>query len=110
MARSQCYIRSAESISLSTSLPDNLTVGGSLYLRETAIKGAVYGCGNSNRAIYAYKSLDGIRKISLGCFVGTQSEAIDAVKGKYGDTEEAAKYIAAINEAFEFHKKRIEQC
>ena len=85
-----------------TSLPDGLTVGGSLYLQGcTGLKGkAVCNCGDKQRTIHAYINGNGRRVVSLGCFVGTEKECIVAIREKYGDTTEAAEYIGKVKLAF----------
>ena len=86
-----------------TALPDSLTVGGALDLRGTKIDGAVHGCGNHNRTIAAYKHPTKGRVVSLGCFVGTEAECIEAINKKYSG-EAAADYIAKVKQAFEYKK------
>ena len=51
-----------------------------------------------NRCIFIKKSNPSI--INIGCFAGTQEEAIEAVTKNYGDTIERDKYISQINECF----------
>ena len=81
-----------------TSLPDGLTVGGSLDLRGcTGLEKAVHGCGQENRTVCAYGSP---RVVSLGCFVGTENECVAAIREKYGYTKEAAEYIEKVKLAF----------
>ncbi|KFC08213.1 hypothetical protein GTGU_01500, partial [Trabulsiella guamensis ATCC 49490] len=76
-----------------TSLPDNLTVGGSLYLDVESISNIAYrkNCGYSGRTIFA--AWTGTEfKIAAGCFFGTIEEFEDAVDDKYdGDAAEAYK-------------------
>ena len=86
-----------------TSLPDNLTVGGSLYLRGTAIAECVQGCGDKNRTIAAYNHATRGRVVSLGCFIGTEEECIEAIKREYSG-KSAADYIAKVKQAFAYKK------
>jgi hypothetical protein len=67
-----------------TSLPDGLTVGASLYLTGcTNIIPAETNAGNDKRSLYPFLN-GGEWKISLGCFMGTEEEAIRAIRKKYG--------------------------
>ncbi len=78
-------------------LPENLTVGGSLDLRSTAIENVFSkdNCGSSGRTIYAlYNEPKGGACIVAGCFFGTHKTFIAAVKEKYGDTNAAEKYLS----------------
>ena len=77
-------------------------MGGSLYLSGTAITGAVYDCGNEKRAAVAYQHPEKGRVVSLGCFVGTEAEAISAIYAKYGDTEAGNAYIAKVKQALAY--------
>lgn len=88
-----------------TSLPDNLSVGGWLDLSGTQIAGAVYGCGDKNRVIISYNHPIKGLVVSLGCFVGTEKECIDAINEKYG-SKEAKKYIAKVKEAFAYKQSK----
>jgi len=83
-----------------TILPDNLKVKGRLHLRETQITNypVVYNCGYYNRAIYL--DLTNKEIIRIGCFKGTREEAIRAIKFKY-KSDDAEKYINKINECFD---------
>ena len=56
-------------------------------------------CGNENRPIIIHSKDP--TKIHLGCFVGTQSEALEAIAEKYGDSEEASEYQAKVNKCFD---------
>ena len=83
-----------------TSLPENLSVGGFLYLEGcTGLIDCpvVHNCGNENRTIYIKKQNP--KLIHIGCFVGTQKEAINAVKLKYGN--DSNDYVAKIKKCFE---------
>ena len=84
-----------------TALPDNLTIGGSLYLRDTAITGSVHDCGERKRTICAYNHPTKGRVVSLGCFVGTENECIEAINNKYSG-KAAADYIAKVKQAFAY--------
>ena len=86
-----------------TSLPDNLSVGGSLNLSGTAIAGAVFDCGNEKRTVCAYNHPTKGRVVSLGCFVGTENECIEAINNKYSG-KAAADYIAKVKQAFAYKK------
>ena len=72
-----------------TELPKDLKVGGALYLRGSQITNypVVYNCGHEGRAIYL--DLMDKSKIRIGCFIGTKSEALEAIIQKYGDAEYA---------------------
>jgi len=104
-------------------LPDNLSVNGSLDLTHTQIKtlpGKIYvggnihfpkdfdylhvsGCGHSARTIYLCPSSK--EMIQIGCFKGTQGEAIERIKEKYKG-QDAAQYIEKVNECFEINRKQ----
>jgi hypothetical protein len=88
-----------------TALPDNLTVGGSLDLSGTAITGSVYNCGNYGRTICAYKHTSGNVVVSLGCFVGTLDECAAKISEKYTGRD-AEEYISKVRQAFDNYKKR----
>ena len=87
-------------------LPDNLTVGGSLYLRGTAIAGAVFDCGNEKRTVCAYNHPEKGRVVSLGCFVGTEDECVEAINNKYSGVA-ALDYISKVKQAFAYKKSTI---
>ena len=87
-----------------TALPDGLTVGGSLYLQGTQITGSVANCGSQKRTILAWNDkIDG-PVISLGCFRGSESAAIEAIKNKYSGAE-CVEYIAKVILAFDRLRK-----
>jgi hypothetical protein len=73
-------------------LPDNLTVGGFLYLRDTSISNVVYrhGCGSPKRTIFAANMKDGVR-IFAGCFQGSIDAFFAAVDAKYSG-DDAVEY------------------
>ena len=89
-----------------TSLPEGLTVRGSLDLGETQITGAQYNCGDKSRSVYAYWHTSGKIIVSLGCFIGDEDEAVLAIRLKYGPDSEYEKKVIA---AFEFARKRNEE-
>ena len=67
---------------------------------ENLVESSVFHCGEENRCIHINKS--DLSKIIIGCFEGTQEEAIEAVTEKYDDTIARDKYISQINECFNF--------
>ena len=76
-----------------TALPDNLTVGGSLYLRPEKITNVSYreNCGYSSRTIFAMWTGKEFR-IAAGCFFGSIEQFEQAVDDKYdGNAAEAYK-------------------
>ena len=76
-----------------TALPDNLTVGGSLYLRPEKITNVSYreNCGYSSRTIFAMWTGKEFR-IAVGCFFGSIEQFEQAVDDKYdGNAAEAYK-------------------
>ena len=83
-----------------TSLPDGLTVGGSLDLEGTKVAGAQYDCGNEKRAIVCYNHPTKGRVVSLGCFIGTLNECIQAINRKYVG-QAAMDYISKVEAAFD---------
>jgi len=66
----------------------------------TGLTKAIHNCGNLNRTIAAYNHKTKGRVISLGCFIGNESECIEAILNKYGNTPQAQDYIAKIKLAF----------
>lgn len=78
-------------------LPNDLEVGGNLYLKGTNISNypVVYNCGKLNRAIYL--DLKNPKFIRIGCFKGTKSKAIKAIKKKYSNPQD---YIIKVEECF----------
>ncbi|WP_150182914.1 hypothetical protein [Enterobacter asburiae] len=76
-----------------TALPDNLTVGGSLDLRPEKITNVSYreNCGYSSRTIFAVWTGKEFR-IAAGCFFGSIEQFEQAVDDKYnGSAAEAYK-------------------
>ncbi|UMR98587.1 hypothetical protein [Escherichia coli] len=74
-------------------LPDNLTVGGSLYLEPKKITNVSFreNCGYSGRTIFAMWNGKEFR-IAAGCFFGTIDEFEQAVDDRYdGAAAEAYK-------------------
>jgi len=66
----------------------------------------VHYCGEYNRPIYILK--DNPNKIYIGCFYGTQEEAIKAINKKYNG-KEAKEYVSKVNKCFELAKIRNSQ-
>ena len=89
-----------------TALPDNLSVGGSLDLTGLKIEGAQYDCGRSKRTVAAYRNDEGKIVVSLGCFIGDFEEAKEAITNKYGDGKEANEYIKKVKLAFDYLAKK----
>ena len=58
----------------------------------------VHNCGNHNR--YIYRLIETPDIIHIGCFRGTQQEAIDAIRRNY-DGEDRDEYISKVNECFD---------
>ena len=82
-----------EDVSGVEALPDNLTVGGSLYLRPEKITNVSYreNCGYSSRTIFAMWTGKEFR-IAAGCFFGSIEQFEQAVDDKYdGNAAEAYK-------------------
>ncbi|WP_048219642.1 hypothetical protein [Citrobacter sp. MGH103] len=82
-----------EDVSGVDALPDNLTVGGSLYLRPEKITNVSYreNCGYSRRTIFAVWTGKEFR-IAAGCFFGSIDQFEQAVDDKYsGSAAEAYK-------------------
>lgn len=82
-----------ECVSGVDALPDNLTVGGSLYLRPEKITNVSYreNCGYSSRTIFAVWTGKEFR-IAAGCFFGSIDQFEQAVDDKYsGSAAEAYK-------------------
>ncbi len=82
-----------EDVSGVEALPDNLTVGGSLYLRPEKITNVSYreNCGYSSRTIFAMWTGKEFR-IAAGCFFGSIAQFEQAVDDKYnGSAAEAYK-------------------
>jgi len=64
---------------------------------KSKISNSIFNCGDSNRCIYINK--DKLDIIHIGCFSGTQKEAIKAISKNYkGD--ERDDYINKVNECF----------
>ena len=89
-----------------TELPDNLSVGGSLYLDEEKILNIGYAkyCGYSNRTIFSVR-LNGTEKIAAGCFLGTYEEFCTAVDEDY-DSKGAKEYKQKAQEALAMLRER----
>lgn len=72
------------------------------FIREFKHKGAFYSvikknCGNSNRTLFIKE----YGKITIGCFVGTEKEAIAAIKDKYKNNQTAGSiYIDDVKDLF----------
>lgn len=82
-----------EDVSGVDALPDNLTVGGWLYLRPEKITNVSYreNCGYSSRTIFAMWTGKEFR-IAAGCFFGSIEQFEQAVDDKYdGNAAEAYK-------------------
>ncbi|MFA7128496.1 MAG: hypothetical protein WC136_04945 [Sphaerochaeta sp.] len=58
----------------------------------------IHNAGNHNR--YIYRLIETPELIHIGCFRGTQQEAIDAIRRNY-DGEDMDEYISKVNECFE---------
>ena len=84
------------------SVPDNLSVGGYLYLQGTAITGSQYDCGNEKRTIAAYRNKEGELVVSLGCFIGNFEQCKKAITAKYGTGKDAKDYIQKVKAAFDY--------
>lgn len=80
-----------------TALPENLTVGGSLYLPEKLTNVAYkHKCGQNDRTIFA-AWIGGEIKIVAGCFLGGVDKFFNAVDEKYSGGS-AKKYKADAQE------------
>jgi hypothetical protein len=82
------------------------TINGPLYLSGcdlSSIPGGVMGCGDQSRNILAYNHPTKGRVVSLGCFVGTLQECIEAIKNKYSGQAQA-DYINKVKKAFEYER------
>ncbi|MFW6008847.1 MAG: hypothetical protein ACOCP8_06240 [archaeon] len=66
----------------------------------------VKNCGVKNRIIHIKKNNPNL--IWIGCFEGTQKEAIKAVKKKYKNHKLKDDYINKINQCFKLSKKIFE--
>lgn len=77
---------------------------GSLDLSGTQITNypVIYDCGDEKRVIYI--DLEDKTKIHIGCFSGTQQDAIKAVNDKYGKNN--LEYISKINACFDIMKNK----
>ena len=84
-------------------VPDGLTVGGSLDISGTGITNSVAGCGNSSRTIIAYKNKMKKVVVSLGCFVGDEDQCIYAITKEY-DGIERDDYISKVKLAFSLYR------
>ncbi len=89
-------------------LPESLSVG-SLYLQGcTGLPFLVRNAGRMERDIACWHHKERGVVISLGCFIGTKDQAIQAVKRKYsGDA--ASDYVAKIEIAFALYAKWREE-
>ena len=76
------------------------SIGGYLDLRGSKnLDTAVYNCGSEKRTIAAYNHAENGIVVRLGCFIGGEQEAIDAINGKYKGVA-AAEYCSKVSEAF----------
>jgi hypothetical protein len=84
---------------------DNLNVGGSLYLEGTQITILVTGLGRENRtaAVWHKKNVGPV--ISLGCFTGSEAEAIPAISEKYSG-KSATDYCDGVRKAFKLYAEK----
>ena len=62
----------------------------------------IHSCGNEKRTIYIKKKNP--KLIHIGCFVGTQKEAINAVKLKYG--HDSNGYVTKIKKCFKISESK----
>lgn len=62
----------------------------------------IHNCGNEKRTIYIKKKNP--KLIHIGCFVGTQKEAINAVKLKYG--HDSNGYVTKIKKCFKISESK----
>ena len=85
-------------------LPNSLIVGGDLYLIGTSITNypVIYGCGRLGREIYL--SLTDKSIIVIGCFKGTEEEAIERIKGEYSGSA-ADDYILKVKRCFSMYEE-----
>jgi hypothetical protein len=90
-----------------TSLPGNLSVGGYLDLEGTQITNIEWlsePVGNHGRKGPVFMN-NGAPHISLGCFNGTQGDAVIAIRLKYGND---SRYEHVVTEAFaRFREKHL---
>ena len=80
------------------------SVGGSLYLSGCEnVPNGVYNCGEESRVICVYNHPENGLVVSLGCFIGTETECHEAIENKYGQTSAGEKYKLKITEAFQLY-------
>ena len=81
------------------------SVGGSLNLSGASnLSNAVYNAGNGHRTVAVYNHADDGLVVSLGCFIGNEAQAHEAIQRKYGkNSEEAKSYMAKITEAYRLY-------
>ena len=80
------------------------SVGGSLDLSGcTNVPNGVYNCGEEKRTIVVYVHPEKGLVVSLGCFIGTEAEAHEAINEKYGDRGIGETYKNKITEAYKLY-------
>ena len=80
------------------------TIGGSLYLSGCEnVPNGVYNCGDENRTIAVYNHPEQGLVVTLGCFIGMETECHEAIQSKYGTGQRAEKYKSKITEAFKLY-------
>ena len=80
------------------------TIGGSLGLRGCQnVPNGVYKCGDEERTITVYNHSKKGLVVSLGCFIGSETECHDAISNKYGTGNKAKKYKEKITQCFQLY-------
>ena len=89
-----------------TTLPENIQFNNQGYVDLSSL--TVYDevdAGKGKRKLYVVNSKDGL-KLSLGCFSGNQTECIEAISKKYGESAAGSLYKEKVNNAFSKAKSR----
>ena len=64
------------------------------------IPNGVYACGDEKRNISCYNHPEKGLVVSLGCFIGTEEECVQAITRKYDTKKSGKEYISKVQEAF----------
>ena len=83
-----------------TKLPDTTVFNNQGYVYLGSLTPNAINAGDKKRNIRCWRHKTRGILCSLGCFVGTREQAIEAIKDKYTDINARDAYIAKVDEAF----------
>ena len=76
-------------------------VGGSLDLRRTGVPHVFFEPAGKNERTGPVFKMNGEALVQLGCFRGNRTQAVDAIREKYGPDSDYEKIVTAAFDKFE---------